>query len=100
MSSQPPPLPPQPPPLPVKPGAVPKEDVLEFLDRGFVALGLAPGQYLVGGRQYHGTVEGRLVDAYFTPLSAPAPNGPRQYHGHDLELYVRGGFRTRKPGQT
>lgn len=93
----PPPLPPSPPPLPTtKPGRVPKEEVQAFLDRGFVALGLTPGRYLVGGRQYHGTVEGRLVDVYLRPVYFRSnPGLPSQYHGHDLELYVRGGFRTR-----
>lgn len=80
----------------MKPGSVPKQDVMEFLDRGFAALGLTPGRYLVGGRQYHGTAQGRLVHVYLRPVYFRSnSNLPSQYHGHDLELYVRGGFRTR-----
>ncbi|MBN1955149.1 MAG: hypothetical protein JW900_08885 [Anaerolineae bacterium] len=52
------------------------------LDAAFAPLGLPGKLYLSNGRQYHGTVAGRRVDAYF-------------HRGPILEVYVEAPFRTR-----
>ncbi len=45
------------------------------MDGFFTPLGLAGQSYLGGGRQYHGTLQGRQVNAYF-------------YRGPSLDIYV------------
>ena len=52
------------------------------LDAAFKPLGLEGRMYLTNGRQYHGSVRGRQVDAYF-------------YRGPILDLYVAAPLRTR-----
>jgi hypothetical protein len=53
-----------------------------YLDDAFTPLGLEGRMYLTNGRQYHGVVRGRQVDAYF-------------YRGPILDLYVAAPLRTR-----
>jgi hypothetical protein len=52
------------------------------LDAAFTPLGLRGSLYMLTGRQYHGTVEGRQVDAYF-------------YRGPTLDLRVGTPLQTR-----
>lgn len=52
------------------------------LDEAFMPLGLSGKMYLTNGRQYHGLVNGRPVDAYF-------------YRGPTLEVYLGTSLKTR-----
>lgn len=52
------------------------------LDEAFTPIGLAGKMYLIQGRQYHGRVGGRQVDAYF-------------YRGPTLELFLGTPLKTR-----
>lgn len=52
------------------------------LDEAFTPLGLAGSMHYLNGRQYHGTVGGRRVDAYF-------------YRGPTLDLYLSTPLKTR-----
>jgi hypothetical protein len=53
-----------------------------WLDTVFSPLGLTGTSYLWNGRQYHGLVQGRQVDAYF-------------YRGPNLDIYLASTTRTR-----
>jgi hypothetical protein len=52
------------------------------LDGAFAPLGLPGRAYIINGRQYHGQVQGRQVDAYF-------------YRGPNLDIYVSTPLKTR-----
>jgi hypothetical protein len=52
------------------------------LDEAFAPLGLQGKMYLTNGRQYHGAMGGRPVDAYF-------------YRGPTLDLYLGASLKTR-----
>ncbi len=53
-----------------------------ILDAAFIPLGLTAKAYLWNGRQYHGTLNGRQVDAYF-------------YRGPHLDIYISSTINTR-----
>ncbi len=63
-------------------GAVTIRQQAERLDKIFNPLGLTGKRYLVNGRQYHGSLQGRQVDIYF-------------YRGPSLVIYVAAKINTR-----